>query len=265
MSQDVLTEIRDGVGIITLNRPQSLNALSDDMTKGLTDATAAFERDDAVRCVLLRGAGDHFMAGGDVKGFYERLKSDQKAHAAGLEWKVNLLHALIYSFRRMNKPTVVSVQGAAAGFGLSLMMAADLAIVADDAFFTLAYANIGFSADGGATYWLPRLVGTRKALEIAYLAERFDAKKAQELGIVNFVVPRAQLEAETEKLTRRLASGPTFAYGEVKRLMHNSLESNFDSQLHREAEAIARCAASADHLEGVTAFVEKRKPVFKGR
>lgn len=265
MSKDVLTEIDDGVGIITLNRPGSLNALSADMTEGLIEATGRFERDPAVRCVLLRGAGDHFMAGGDVKGFYERLKADQAAHAASLEWHVNHLHALIYSMRRMPKPTVVSVQGAAAGFGLSLMMAADLAIAADDAFFTLAYANIGFSADGGATYWLPRLVGTRKALEIAYLAERFDARKAQELGIVNFVVPRADLAEETDRLTRRLAKGPTFAYGEVKRLMHDSLQSDFDAQLHREAEAIARCAASADHLEGVSAFVEKRKPSFKGR
>jgi 2-(1,2-epoxy-1,2-dihydrophenyl)acetyl-CoA isomerase len=265
MTSHVQTEIRDSVGIITLNRPESLNALSDEMTKGLIDAASAFERDAAVRCVLIRGAGDHFMAGGDVKGFYERLKADQKEHAAGLEWRVNLLHAMIYSFRRMNKPTVVAVQGAAAGFGLSLMMAADLAIAADDAFFTLAYSNIGFSADGGSTYWLPRLVGTRKALEMAYLAERFDAKKALEMGLVNFVVPRADLAAETDKLVKRLASGPTFAYAEVKRLLHDSLESNFDSQLHREAEAIARCAASADHLEGVSAFVEKRKPAFKGR
>jgi len=261
----VIAEIKDGVGIITLNRPESLNALSEEMTKGMIDAASRFERDASVRCVLVKGAGEHFMAGGDVKGFYERLKANQAEHAAGLEWRVNMMHAIIYSFRRMKKPTVVSVQGAAAGFGLSLMMAADLAIASDDAFFTLAYANIGFSADGGATYWLPRLVGTRKALEIAYLAERFDANKAKELGIVNFVVPRASLEAETQKLVTRLANGPTFAYGEVKKLMHDSLESDFDGQLHREAEAIARCAASADHLEGVTAFVEKRKPAFKGK
>jgi len=261
----VIAEIKDGVGTITLNRPASLNALSEEMTKGMIEATSKFERDASVRCVLIKGAGEHFMAGGDVKGFYERLKANQAEHAAGLEWRVNVMHAIIYSFRRMKKPTVVSVQGAAAGFGLSLMMAADLAIASDDAFFTLAYANIGFSADGGATYWLPRLVGTRKALEIAYLAERFDANKAKELGIVNFVVPRASLEAETAKLVARLANGPTFAYGEVKKLMHDSLESDFDGQLHREAEAIARCAASADHLEGVTAFVEKRKPAFKGK
>ena len=261
----VLTAIKDGVGTVTLNRPEALNALSEEMTKGLIEAASRFERDEAVRCVLIRGAGDHFMAGGDVKGFYERLKANQAEHAAGLEWRGNKRHAPIYSLRRMKKPTVVSVQGAAAGFGLSLMMAADLAIASDDAFFTLAYANIGFSADGGATYWLPRLVGTRKALEIAYLAERFDAAKAKDLGIVNFVVPRASLEAETEKLVKRLAGGPTFAYGEGKKLMHDSLETDFDSQLHREAEAIARCAASADHLEGVSAFVEKRKPAFKGR
>ena len=261
----VIAETKDGVGTITLNRPESLNALSEEMTKGMIEATSKFERDSAVRCVLIKGAGEHFMAGGDVKGFYERLKANQAEHAADLEWRVNMMHAIVYSFRRMKKPTVVSVQGAAAGFGLSLMMAADLAIASDDAFFTLAYANIGFSADGGATYWLPRLVGTRKALEIAYLAERFDANKAKELGIVNFVVPRASLDAETQKLVTRLANGPTFAYGEVKKLMHDSLESDFDGQLHREAEAIARCAASADHLEGVTAFVEKRKPAFKGR
>lgn len=261
----VIVEVKDGVGTITLNRPEALNALSEEMTKGMIDAAGRLERDASVRCVLLKGAGDHFMAGGDVKGFHEQLKADQARHAAGLEWRVNMMHAIVYSFRRMKKPTVVSVQGAAAGFGLSLMMATDLAIAADDAFFTLAYANIGFSADGGATYWLPRLVGTRKALEIAYLAERFDAHKAKELGIVNFVVPRASLALETDKLAQRLANGPTFAYGEVKALMHDSLETGFDAQLHREAEAIARCAASADHLEGVSAFVEKRKPAFKGK
>lgn len=265
MSSVVTVDVKDGIGWITMNRPEALNALNDDVRAGLLKASAQLEHDAAARCVVLRGAGDHFMAGGDIKRFYDRVTNDQAGHAAQMEAGVNAIHAVNYAFRRMAKPTICAIQGAAAGYGLSLAMTTDLAIAADDAFFTLAYANIGFSADGGSTYLLPRIVGTRKALEIAFLAERFNAQKALELGIVNWVVPRAQLEAETLKLATRLANGPTIAYAQVKRLMHDSLQNNFDSQLHREAEAMAVCAATADHREGIIAFVEKRKPVFRGR
>ena len=174
-------------------------------------------------------------------------------------------HQTIYQLRRMAKPVLVSVQGAAAGFGLSMILAADLAIASDDAFFTLAYRHIGLSADGGATYFLPRIVGERRALEITLLGERFSAQKALDIGILNWVVPRAALAEETAKLARKLADGPTVALGQAKALIRGSLENSWDEQSHREAEGLAAVAVTEDNFEGVSAFVEKRKPVFKGR
>ncbi|HUN50261.1 MAG TPA: enoyl-CoA hydratase [Candidatus Sulfotelmatobacter sp.] len=263
--QQVLTEISDGIGTITLNRPKALNALSTEMTDGLIEATARFERDPAVRCLLIRGAGEHFMAGGDIKGFHKSLTEDREAHLARFEMRVVKAHQMIYQLRRMPKPVVASVQGAAAGFGLSLILACDLAIASDDAFFTLAYRHIGLTADGGATYFLPRIVGERRALEITLLGERFTAQKALDLGILNWVVPKAELAAETANLTRKLADGPTFALGRAKQLIRTSLDNSWDEHSHREAENLAAAAATADHLEGVSAFLEKRKPAFRGR
>jgi 2-(1,2-epoxy-1,2-dihydrophenyl)acetyl-CoA isomerase len=155
----VLAEVKDGIGWITLNRPESLNALSMEMRDLLIEHSADFENDPAVRCVVIRGAGTHFMAGGDIRGFHKSLSEEKEAHLAGFEMRVVKAHQAIYQIRRMNKPVLASVQGAAAGFGLSLILNCDLAIASDDAFFTLAYRHIGLSADGGATYFLPRVVG----------------------------------------------------------------------------------------------------------
>ncbi len=166
--------------------------------------------------------------------------------------------------RRMPQPIVASLRGAAAGFGLSLALAADLAIAAQDAYFTLAYCRIGTSPDGGSTYHLPRLVGLRKALEIALLGERFDAATARELGIVNWVVPGAALESETAKVARRLAEGPGHALAQTKKLLDASFERTLEAQLAAEAETFAGCAASADFAEGVSAFVGKRAARFSG-
>ncbi len=265
MAAHVLSEIEDGIGTITLNRPEALNALSPEMTDGLIEATGRFERDPAARCVLSRGAGDHFMAGGDIKGFHKSLTEDRAGHVARLEMRVVKAHQTIYHLRRMAKPVLVSVQGAAAGFGLSLILAADLAIASDDAFFTRAYRHIGLSADGGATYFLPRIVGERRALEIALLGERFTAARAKDLGILNWVVPRADLARETASLARRLADGPTVALGKAKQLLRASFDNSWDEQSHREAEGLAAAAATDDHLEGVRAFIEKRQPAFRGR
>jgi 2-(1,2-epoxy-1,2-dihydrophenyl)acetyl-CoA isomerase len=265
MAEPVLSEVKDGIGRITFNRPEALNALSPEMTDGLIEATGRFERDPAVRCVVIAGAGEHFMAGGDIKGFHKSLTEDRAGHVQRLEMRVVKAHQTIYHLRRMAKPVLASVQGAAAGFGLSMILAADLAIASDDAYFTLAYRHIGLSADGGATYFLPRIVGERRALEIALLGDRFTAARAHEIGILNWVVPRAQLADETMKLARRLADGPTVALGRAKQLIRSSLDNSWDEQSHREAEGLAAAAATEDHLEGVAAFIEKRKPVFRGR
>jgi 2-(1,2-epoxy-1,2-dihydrophenyl)acetyl-CoA isomerase len=261
----VLAEIKDGIGWLTLNRPDQLNALSMEMRDLLIEHTAKFEKDPAVRCVVIRGAGTHFMAGGDIRGFHKSLTEEKESHLAGFEMRVVRAHQLIYQIRRMNKPVLASVQGAAAGFGLSLILNCDLAIASDDAFFTLAYRHIGLSADGGATYFLPRVVGERRALEIALLGERFTAQKAHEIGILNWLVPKDQLAAETLKLARKLADGPTFALGKAKQLIRGSLDNSWDEHSHREAEGLAACAATEDHFEGLNAFLEKRKAAFKGK
>ena len=261
----VLAEVKDGIGWLTLNRPDSLNALSMEMRDLLVEHSAAFEKDPKVRCVVIRGAGTHFMAGGDIRGFHKSLTTEREAHLAGFEMRVVKAHQAIYQIRRMNKPVLASVQGAAAGFGLSLILNCDLAIASDDSFFTLAYRHIGLSADGGATYFLPRVVGERKALEIALLGERFTAQEAKANNILNWVVPKDQLVAETEKLARRLADGPTYALGVAKKLIRNSFDNSWDEHSHREAEGLAACAATEDHFEGLNAFLEKRKANFKGK
>ncbi len=177
----VLTSTAGGVITITMNRPKALNALNRELTLALRDAVFAAEQDQSVRCVVIRG-GEHFMAGGDLKYFHESVgKVSPTGLKVRFEGFIQEVHAMIIALRRMPKPVLASVSGAAAGFGLSLVMACDLAIAADTAYFTLAYSAIGVSPDGGSTFALPRLVGLKKAMEIALLAERFDAATAERL------------------------------------------------------------------------------------
>jgi 2-(1,2-epoxy-1,2-dihydrophenyl)acetyl-CoA isomerase len=230
----------------------------------LREAASPADHDRSVRCVVIRG-GEHFMAGGDLKWFFGLIEGRSAAEKRVLfENFVHEVHAIIISVRRMPKPVIASVSGAAAGFGLSLMLACDLAIAADNAYFTLAYSLIGASPDGGSTFALGRSLGSKKAMEIALLGERFDATTAERLGLVNRVVPAATLEGETMKLAARLAAGPTAVYGRTKALLNSSLANSLESQLQHEAEAFAQSAAEPDFAEGLRAFIEKRKPLFKG-
>ena len=266
MTEPVLLEVDGGIATVTLNRPEVLNALRDDMIAALVAVMARVEADQAVRCVVLRGAGDHFMAGGDIKGFHSRLGETTPAErGAHFRAKIHSLHPAIVSMRRMPKPVIASLRGAAAGFGLSLALAADLAIASEDAYFTLAYCLIGTSPDGGSSYHLPHIVGLRKAMEIALLGERFDAETAQTLNLVNWVVPTAELEAETAKLAARLANGPSYALAQTKALLNACIDNTLEAQLALEAESFASCAATQDFAEGVTAFVEKRAAKFQGK
>ena len=190
----VEVEIAGGVAWVTMNRPKALNALNRDMTQALIGSINPLEHDPGVRCVVIRG-GDHFMAGGDLKSFHAMLGRPRGENLVALEAFVHEVHSLIIAIRRMPKPVVASVRGACAGFGLSFMSAADLAIAADDSYYTLAYTLIGTSPDGGSTYALPRLVGLKKAAELALLGDRFDAAAAKDYGLVNWVVPAADLTA----------------------------------------------------------------------
>lgn len=265
MSEPITTTLRGAVATITLNRPEALNALNLELAKALADAVLGLEADERVRCVVIRGAGGHFMAGGDLKFFKARLAEPAPERRRFFRAMVETVHPTMIALRRMPKPVIASVEGAAAGFGMSLMLACDLAIAAESAYFSLAYVNIGTSPDGSGTFFLPRAVGLRRAMEIALLGERIDAKRALELALVNRVVPSEALAAETERLAERLANGPTLAIAATKRLLNRSLEAPLEAQLEAEAASFSACAASEDFVEGINAFIEKRKPAYRGR
>lgn len=257
----VLSHLEDGVLTLTLNRPEALNALNLAMIEDLRAATARAEHDEAVGAVVLRG-GEHFMAGGDLKWFHSQLALPPAERQALFEQTIAAVHATTLQVRRMGKPVVASVSGAAAGFGLSLMLACDLAVAADNAYFTLAYCHIGLSPDGGATWFLPRAVGAKRAAEIALLGDRFDAAQAREWGLINRVVPAAELEAESAKLARRLAAGPRQALARTKALLQASSGNSLPEQLFAEQGNFAACSIHPDFAEGLGAFLEKRKPAF---
>jgi 2-(1,2-epoxy-1,2-dihydrophenyl)acetyl-CoA isomerase len=260
----VVVERHEGVFQITLNRPEILNAVNREVIAELAAAVAEAAEDRTTRVVLLRGAGTHFCAGGDITMFAELIRLAPAERQQALYRIVDALHPLLVRMRHMPKPVLAAVQGAAAGFGLSLVLAADLALAAEDAVFTSGYIHLGTSPDGGMTAMLARIVGLKRAAELMLLGDRFDAGRALELGLVNRVVPADALASEAAGLAARLAAGPTYAYGRTKALLQATLGDAFDAQLRRETESFAACAATADFAEGVRAFLEKRRPVFAG-
>lgn len=262
---DLDVTIEDGIATLTMHRPEARNALSTEMRASLSEWLHRVERDDAVRCVVLTGSGDHFMSGGDVKGFADLADMDEDERWSYMVHRIHDLHTVMLAMRRMEKPIIAKVRGAAAGAGVSLAAACDLVIASDDAFFVLAYVNIGTSPDGSSTWFLPKAVGLKKAMEMAMLGDRHSAEDMREAGLVNWVVPAADLDAETERLARRLADGPTRAIGAAKRLLIGSWEQQMERQLQLEAEGFADCSLTDDFAEGVEAFIAKRRPRFTGR
>ncbi|MFQ5534919.1 MAG: enoyl-CoA hydratase/isomerase family protein [Sphingomonadales bacterium] len=260
----ILLELSGGVATLTFNRPGELNTLSPQLRTAFIEAVAQLETLDDLRCLVIRGAGPAFMAGGDIKGYYKRLDGDRSKLRDDLRHRIGAMNSAIVSLRNLPIPVVASVHGAVAGAGLSLMMACDLVIAADETVFTLAYSRIGVSPDCSGSFFLPRILGLRKAMEIALLGDRFDAATAHDLGLVNWVVPTAQLAGETDKLAIRLAASPTRALATTKALLNQSFDTALEAQLGAEAIGFGDCVMSDDFAEGVRAFVEKRKPIFSG-
>ena len=264
-TEELLCEIRERVAVITLNRPQARNSLSDNLTPALRRMIRQCGEDPTVGALLITGAGDAFCAGGDVKGMGGKpgssnapeLTFDQKV--ARLQERQRTLTGALVNVR---KPTIAALPGSAAGAGLSLALACDLRIAAESAFVTTAYVKIGLSGDYGMAWLLTRLVGTSRARELMFFGEKIDAKRCETLGIVNRVVPDDKLRGEAFDWAKKLAEGPTTALRFLKDNLDEALMNDFLTSLDHEAERMVRTAGTADHKEAVKAFVEKRKRVF---
>ena len=262
MTSTLLVERNGAVATLTLNRPEALNTLDFTLMDALIDAAADVAADDSLRVVVLRGAGRHFMAGGDLRTFAGELAKPPKQRDADFRRVIGRLHSAIENFHRMPHPVVGQVHGAVAGFGLSLMNACDLVVAADDAYFASAYRNIALTPDGGGSWTLPRIVGTRRAMEIMLLGERFDARRALEMGLVNRLVPAAELERAVAAVVESLATGPVMAIRNAKRLLRESLGRTLSEQLDAEAVSFGACSGTDDFAEGIAAFLEKRPAMF---
>ncbi|WP_029004976.1 enoyl-CoA hydratase/isomerase family protein [Azorhizobium doebereinerae] len=256
----VLLDVTGGIARIRFNRPHVLNALDEHAILAFQRAVDTVVEQPGVRVVVLSGAGRAFLAGGDV-GRFHAAGEDAPHVVAAL---IGPLNEAMLGLAKLKAPVIASVQGAAAGAGLSVALAADLMIAADDAKFSMAYSRIGTSPDGSATWHLPRIVGLRKALEIALLSDTFDAQEALRLGIANKVVPLADLPAATEALATHIANGPTAAYGRIKALLRASSGNSLAEQLQAERDAFVASASTRDFAEGAAAFVAKRAPRFEG-
>ena len=257
---EVEVEAESGIARITLNRPEVLNAIDLNLARAFRDCVLPLTEMSGLRCVVLKGSGRAFMAGGDVSGFAESF--DRAGQVIG-----DLLAALnpaIEALRNLDAPILAAVHGAAAGAGLALVSACDIVVAAESTKFLMAYDRIGGVPDCGATYFLPRVLGVRKAAQLMMLSETMTAVEAKEAGLVNFVVPDDGLSAEVERLAKKIATGPTRSYGQYKRLVQAGFDNSLHDQLEAERAAFVSATATQDFRSGVTAFLTKKKPDFTG-
>ncbi|MDD2545030.1 MAG: enoyl-CoA hydratase-related protein [Burkholderiaceae bacterium] len=253
----LLLERQGAIATLRFNRPEALNAIDVPLAQALLAAVQTLAADPGVRAVVLCGAGKGFMAGGDLA----TLRADPVQGAQDLLAPLNEAVTLL---SRLNAPVIAQVHGVAAGAGLSLMLQADFVLAAEGTRFNLAYIHLGASCDVGASWALPRLVGLRKALEIALLSEPIDAAEALRLGLVNRVLPAAELDGAVAALAQRLAQGPTVALGHMRRLVRESFDRDLPAQLAAEAQAFVACAHTADLPAGIDAFFTKQAAIFQG-
>ena len=256
MFETVLYEVRNQVAYITLNRPDKLNAFTEQLNKEVQAAIKSASRDRSVRALVITGAGRAFCSGEDLGGISEDLD-----HGEVLR---NRYNPMLLELDRCEKPVVAAVNGVAAGAGMSLALACDFRIASEKASFVEAFIHVGLVPDAGNLYYLPRIIGQAKAMELAVFGEKISAEKAKELGLVTEVVSLDNWNQEVSVFAERLANMPTKAIGLIKRNLKASWDSNFEEFLERDAQSQRIAGQSSDHQEGVQSFMEKRKPVFKG-
>ena len=257
----VIYEVKDGVATITLNRPDAYNALNLALARDLFHATLEADETAAVRCIVITGAGRAFCAGGDVKDFADN------PDRIGILIKelTTYLHGAVSRLARSQKPVVMAVNGIAAGGGMSFALSGDLVVAAESAKFTMAYSKIAASPDGSSSYFLPRMIGLRRALELHYTNRVLTAREAMDWGLVNRVHPDAEFSSSVSALAAELAAGPTVAFGRAKLLFHQSTQESLETQMELESQAIAACGHTEDFRNGVVAFAKKQPVSFRGR
>ena len=259
--ETIILEQYEGIAKITLNRPDAANGINLPLAQELLQAAIHCDEDPSVRTVLITGNGKLFCAGGDLKSF--------AAYGDGISAKLKELtahlHAAISRFARMDAPVIIAVNGTAAGAGFSLAVSGDLVLAAESAKFTMAYTAAGLSPDGSSSYYLPRLIGLRKTQELMLTNRRLSAQEAMEWGAINRVVADDDLQQVAAELAIELAQGATLANGVVKKLLHSSFTNGLETQMEEEARNIAAMAKLEDGKEGISAFMEKRKPEFQGK
>ncbi|MBN8977422.1 MAG: enoyl-CoA hydratase/isomerase family protein [Rhizobiales bacterium] len=263
-TNELLCEVRDRVAIITLNRPEARNALSDHLTPALRTMIRVCGEDSSIGALLITGAGTAFCSGGDVKGMGANTNPAKAAMSpderiADLQERQRLLTGALVAVR---KPTIAALPGAAAGAGLAIAMACDIRIAAESAFLTTGYIRVALSGDYGIAWLLTRLVGTSRARELMFTGEKVDAKRAEAIGLVNRVVPDARLHDEAFALATSVAEGPAVALRYMKDNLDEALAFDFATARDHEAVRLVKAAGTVDHREAVAAFIEKRKPVF---
>lgn len=254
-------DIEDGIATITLSRPDAANALDLTMARELSDVAIICDEADDVRVVVIRGEGKMFCAGGDLSV----MGDAGHAAPAVIKQMAGDLHMALSRLNRMDAPVIAAINGTAAGAGFSIAVATDLAIAVDSAKFTMAYTNAGLSPDGSSSYFLPRRVGDRRARELMLTNRLLSAQEALDWGILNQVVSADEFDDAVAKLAGSLATGPTRAFGQVKQLLTASFDNGLETQMELETRGISDMARSDDGQEGISAFLNKRKPDFKGR
>lgn len=257
--ETILYEVSEGVLTLTLNRPDVLNAFNRKMTDEIQDALKKAERDAAVRCIVLAGAGRAFSSGEDLKA---RSGGEGGGFGSTLRERYN---PIVLKMRNIEKPVLGSINGVAAGAGCSIALACDMRIASDKASFIEVFVRVGLVPDSGSSFFLPRLVGMSKALEMAFLGDAVPAEEALRIGLVNRVVPHDELESATRELALRLAQSPTKAIGLAKRAMNRALTMDLEGVLDYEVYCQEAAGASDDHREGMAAFIEKRHAQFTGK